>query len=123
VRGDALVRGAALQTNLVARVIPVPDQQKLHNDLARIYRLIDSGLPLHPEQSLPEGTVVEITGGVLEGMEGKVLRHGKGLRLFVEVKFLQQGVSVEVETWMVRVLRGPESGYAPGTAAGTMLLS
>jgi transcription antitermination factor NusG len=120
-QGDALVREVALETNLVARVISVPDQKQLHDDLARIYRLIDAGLPLNPEQRLLEGTVVEVTSGVLEGMEGKVLRHGKGLRLFVEVKFLQQGVSVEVETWMVRVLRGPERGYAPGTAGAAFL--
>jgi transcription antitermination factor NusG len=123
VRGDGDVRQAALETNLVAGVLPVPDQQQLHGDLMRIFRLIDSGLPLSPEQHLPEGTVVEITSGVLEGMEGRVIRHGKGLRLFVEVKFLQQGVSAEVESWMVRVLRGPEPRYVPGTASGAMLLA
>lgn len=120
-QGDPHVRQAALETNLVARVLPVPDQQELHDDLMRIFRLVDSGLPLSPEQRLPEGTVVEITSGVLEGMEGKVIRQAKGVRLFVEVKFLQQGVSVEVESWMVRVLRGPEPGYAPGTGAGAAL--
>jgi len=104
--GDASVRGLALETNLVARVLPVPDQLELHEDLARLYRLIDAGLPLTPEQKLPQGTVVEITSGALEGMTAKVIRHGKGLRLFVEVKMLQQGVSVEIENWMVRVVQG-----------------
>jgi transcription antitermination factor NusG len=123
VQGDGDVRRSALETNFVARVLPVPDQHELHADLMRIYRLVEAGLPLSPEQHLPEGTIVEITSGVLEGMEGKVIRHGKGLRLFVEVKFLQQGVSTEVESWMVRVIRGPEPGYAPGTASGAMLLA
>jgi len=115
--GDVSVRGMALETNLVARVLPVPDQQQLHDDLARLFRLIDAGLPLTPEQKLPEGTLVEITSGVLHGMEAKVIRHGKGLKLFVEVKMLQQGVSVEIESWMVRVVRGPGESCGAGNAA------
>jgi transcription antitermination factor NusG len=118
VRGDGHVRQAALETNLVACVLPVPDQQEFHADLMRIYRLIDAGLPLNAERHLPEGAVVEITSGVLEGMQGKVIRHGKRLRLFVEVKLLQQGVSTEVDSWRVRLLRAPEPGYfLPGTVS------
>ena len=33
---------------------------------------------------------------------GKVLRGGNKLRLVVEVRFLHQGVSVEIESWMLR---------------------
>jgi hypothetical protein len=45
---------------------------------------------------------VEITSGALAGLEGKVLRQGKGWKFFVEVKLLQCGVSVEIDASMIR---------------------
>jgi hypothetical protein len=47
---------------------------------------------------------VEIVAGPLAGLEGRLLRRGKGLRFTVEVRMLKQGVSVEVERWMFRPL-------------------
>ena len=44
--------------------------------------------------------MIEITAGPLTGLEGKILRRGKQLKFFVEVQFLQRGVSVEIESWM-----------------------
>lgn len=90
-----------LETNLVARVLPVPDQTQLHSDLARVYCLIASDAPLTPEERLKPGDLVEITSGPLAGLDGKVLRRGKQLKFIVEVQFLQSGVSVEIESWMI----------------------
>jgi transcriptional antiterminator RfaH len=95
-------RLAALETNLVARVIPVSDQMQLHADLERVYRLVTSGKPLVPEHRLLPGDWVEITCGPLQGLEGRIIRSAKGLKFFVEVEFLQQGVSVEVDSSMIQ---------------------
>jgi transcriptional antiterminator RfaH len=103
--GDHEARLKALETNLIANVLPVTDQHQLHSELVNIHHLIVSGLPLTPEAGLVQGAVVEITSGLLSGLKGKVLRRGKGLRLFVEVTFFQRGVSVEIESWMVRLVR------------------
>jgi len=100
--GGSQIRLAALETNLVARVIPVPDQAQLHADLKRVHRLVTSGQSLSPEHRLLPGSWVEITGGPLQGLEGKVIRSPKGLKLLVEVQFLQQGVSVEIDTSMIQ---------------------
>ena len=43
--GDDRARVAALETNLVARCLPVADQGQLHQDLARVHRLITIGAP------------------------------------------------------------------------------
>jgi transcriptional antiterminator RfaH len=102
--GDEEARLHALETNLVARWLPVPDQPKLHSDLARVYHLITAEVPLTPEDGLLPGTRVEITRGPLAGLEGTVLRRGKQLRVFVEVEFLQRGVSVEIESWMLEAV-------------------
>jgi len=107
VHGDAQARLRALRTNLIANVIAVEDQKQLHADLGRVYRLITAGLPVGPEARLQPGTRVAITTGPLEGLEGKILRWGKRCKFFLEVQFLRQGVSVEIDEWMLEPLGSP----------------
>jgi transcriptional antiterminator RfaH len=104
--GDEETRLAALETNLVANVLPGDDQPRLHADLQRVYRMITSGAPITPEDRLEPGDPVEIIKGPFAGMEGKLIRRGKNLRFLVEVQFLRRAVSAEVESWMVRPLVG-----------------
>ncbi|HEV3257616.1 MAG TPA: transcription termination/antitermination NusG family protein [Gemmataceae bacterium] len=104
-RGDRDQRLAALETKLVVRVLEVEDQRQLQEDLERVNRLIVSKVPLAPEERLATGTWVVVTSGSLEGMKGRVLSHGKQLRLVIEVQFLQRGVSVEIESWQVQPLK------------------
>jgi transcription antitermination factor NusG len=109
-RGDNDARVAALTTNLVANILVVPNQKQLYTDLARVNHLIGSGSALTPEERLEPGALVEITSGPFAGLEGKILRRGKDLRFFVEVRFLQRGVSVEFESWMFQPLHGQRVG-------------
>jgi transcriptional antiterminator RfaH len=106
--GDAHARLQALETNAVVRFLPVADQPQLQEDLVRVHRLIASGAPLTPEGQLRPGSCVEVVAGPFAGMQGKVLKVGKRLKFLVEVRFLQQGVSVEVDGWMIRSLRERE---------------
>lgn len=101
-RGDGEARLRALETNQVAHVLPVPDPEGLRTDLARVYRLMLADLQMTPEERLQPGTRVEIVSGPLAGLEGTVLRRGRALHFVVDVRFLKQGVSVEVEGWMLR---------------------
>jgi transcriptional antiterminator RfaH len=103
--GDYQVRTSALETNLVVQVLPVADQHALYTDLRRVGRLIDSGSALSPEDRLPPGMPVRVTSGPLAGLEGKVVRHEKGTRLFIEVRLLQRGVSIEIDGDAVEPLR------------------
>jgi transcriptional antiterminator RfaH len=105
IHGDGDVRTAALDTNLIANVLTVADQAQLHEDLGRINQLIMSDSTLTPEGRLEPGMPVVITGGPLAGLEGKVIRRGKNTVFLVEVRFLQQGVSVELEDWMIEPCR------------------
>jgi transcription antitermination factor NusG len=90
-------RLAALTTNLVVRCLPVPDQARLEGDLRDVHRLMLSGMPVTHEQRLPPGTPVEITGGPLAGLRGKVVGQGRRVTFVVEVAFLQQGARVEID--------------------------
>jgi len=103
--GDGAARFAALETNLVAQVIPVIDQLQLHQDLGRVHQLIGSDFALTPEGRLEPGIPVLVTGGPLAGLEGKVIRRARGSVFLIEVRFLQQGVSVELESWMIQPMR------------------
>lgn len=105
--GDSEARLAALETNLVAQVLNVPDPGQLQADLSRVHQLMASGSPLLPEDGLQPGQVVEIAHGPLAGLVGKILSCRKNLRFLVEVQFLQRGVSVEIERWMVQPLQEP----------------
>jgi transcriptional antiterminator RfaH len=98
--GDA--RDDIVQTNLVNHFLWVEDQARFHADLSRVFLLTKTCDNLTPEGRIGPNTLVEITCGALAGMQGKVLRRGKQLRFFVEVQFLNRGVSVELESWQIR---------------------
>jgi transcriptional antiterminator RfaH len=100
-RGSERDRLVALETNLVVSVLSVPNQRELVEDLKRIQRLVDSGLPVFPAEKLEPGTLVAIVEGPLAGLEGTVIRRKNKMTLTLKVSFLQQGASVEMEDWMV----------------------
>jgi transcriptional antiterminator RfaH len=102
VYGDESARAQALRTNLVSRLLPVPDQQGLSGDLGLVHRLMRAGATLTPADHLGQGRPVEITHGSLAEVQGRVLSEGQRLRFVVEVRCLQQGVSMRVEGWMIR---------------------
>lgn len=99
--GNWEARQYSLETNLVANTLPVVDQDQLLQDLLQIHQLITSGAPLSPEARLQAGARVEVIAGSFAGMEGKIISR-KSLRLVVEVRFINQGVSVDIENWMIR---------------------
>ena len=94
-------RITALETNLVVKMLPVPDQRGLFADLSKIHRVIQSGLEMAPVERLTPGTPVSIMEGPLAGLNGTVLRHKNKTTLILKVAFLQQGASVEIDHWMV----------------------
>jgi transcription antitermination factor NusG len=108
--GNADARYHALASNQVAQCLPVHDQNGLETDLAAVYRLMTGVLPLAPAQQIPAGSPVEVIDGPFAGMTGRMIRAGAQTRLFVEVRMINQGVSVELERSAVRPLT--ENGRA-----------
>ncbi len=97
----------ALETNLVVNVLRVPDQKVLFEDLHRIHKVIESGLPVLPEERLQPGMPVTIVDGPLVGLQGTVIRRKNKTTLTLKVSFLHQGASVELENWMVEPVLSP----------------
>jgi len=82
----------------------VPHQVGLWHDLGQVSRLIATGAPVTPEARLVPGDLVEIRTGVLAGLTGKVLRVASKNRFVVQVDFIQQGASVELEDFHLSAL-------------------
>ena len=99
--GDDDARIAALESNQVSRLLPVPDPARLVSDLRRVSRMLAAEAPVAPADALAVGQPVRITAGPFEGITGTLIQHGGQMRLVVEVAFLKQAVSVEVDGWMV----------------------
>lgn len=99
--GTESARVSTLATNRVSRILPVEDQQQLRADLTQIQRLIASDAPLTVERRLTPGQAVRIKSGPLSGLEGSVLSRRAQTRLLVTVSMLQQGVSVEIDDFLL----------------------
>jgi transcriptional antiterminator RfaH len=109
IQGDFDARRKLLETNAVANILHVVDQQQLQTDLARVYNLLALGLPVEPQEGLVPGARVIIIAGPMKGFEGKVIRRGGRSKLVLEVNFIRLGVAAEVEDWMVKPLIAQET--------------
>jgi transcription antitermination factor NusG len=94
---DDAQRRVALATNTIARWLPIQDADAFVADLRNIKRLIDTDRPLTPEARLEPGQPVRVRSGPLRGMEGMVVKRRGEQRLVVAVRFVNQGVSIELE--------------------------
>ena len=99
--GDATQRHQALTTNCVSRDILVNNGEQLATDLGQLWRLIATGAPITPEHHLEPGTRVRIRTGPLAGQEGVVVQRRGETHLLVAVRFLQQGVTVQIDNCQV----------------------
>jgi len=102
--GDEAERIQALRGNRLVRVIEVPDQGALRDDLRQVHRLLASGLAVVPEPVAPVGARVRILSGPLTGMTGRVVRRGKRDQFVALVQFLGSGAAVDLEDWQVEVI-------------------
>ena len=94
-------RVGALTTNRTSRILSVPTQEQLLRDLRQLAKLIATGAPLTIEQRLSPGRMVRILNGAMAGFEGTIVQRRGCNRLLIAVNFLQQGVSVEINDFMV----------------------
>jgi transcriptional antiterminator RfaH len=94
----------ALATGRVVQTLEVADQPGLEKDLLQLWRLLASGMPVHPEDRLVPGATVEIIDGPLAGLSGKVVRAASGRRFVVEVHFIQRGASVLLDDFVLKAV-------------------
>ncbi len=101
INGDDNDRLVAFRGHRLVNVLPVVDQQSLSHDLRQIHTMLNSGLAISAEPTMPVGALVRITTGPLSGMEGKVIRRGKRDQFVAMVTFLGRGAMVDLQDWQV----------------------
>ena len=97
--GDEEQRYHAISTGCVSRCLKVSKPEQLLDDLLQIQRLVDLGVPLHPDEQLQPGMRVRVKSGPMQGLEGRILKRHDQARLFVAVNFIQCGASLELGDW------------------------
>ncbi len=100
-RGGAAERQAALRSNLLVRVLEVPNQQQLGHELGQLRALQNAGLSLVPLVEFRPGDRVRIVDGPFRGHDGVILRGEEKPRLVVSVSMLRRAVAVEIDRGFV----------------------
>ena len=70
-------------------------------DLRRVRKMIASGAPLTVEFRLEAGQLVRVKNGSLMGIERTILERRGEERLLVAVEFVQQGVAIIIDDFLV----------------------
>jgi transcription antitermination factor NusG len=94
-------RVVALKSNRISTVQRVCDGEHLRTDLLRVADLIAMDAPLTAESRLVPGERVRVKSGPFVGYEGTVLRRAGKVRLFVAVDYLRQGISLEIDDYLL----------------------
>ena len=77
--------------------------EKLLEDLKQIHHACSTGVPLTPEAKLQAGDQVRVRTGPFAGYDGKVIRREGKTRLLLSVRYLEQGVSMEIDEALLDV--------------------
>ncbi|MBL8890198.1 MAG: hypothetical protein JNL67_09475 [Planctomycetaceae bacterium] len=96
-RGTDDDRRLALTTNCILASKPIRQPDFLVRDLWQINRALQSGVPMTPEQKLTQGDPVIVKSGPFKGFEGFVLRRAGTTRFLIYLRYLEQGVSMEID--------------------------
>lgn len=100
-RMDHEQRLLLLRGGHIARLLPVPDQEQLVFELRQVRRALDADPFLVACRVIKQGARVRITTGPFQGLEGIVEEIKGGVRVVLNVEFINRGVPVEVELGML----------------------
>ncbi len=107
-RGSGAERHAALRSNLIVRVLDVPDQALLTRELGELRELQRMGASLVPYTPIAPGDVVRVADGPFQGYSGVVVRGASRPRLVVSISVLRKAVAVEFERDVLVPVRSPQ---------------
>ena len=94
--GDGYTRHAILETNRVANVIAVHEQEPFVAQITSVERALASQAALELYPGLAQGKRCRVARGPMKGIEGVIVDTSKQMRLVLEVSILGQGASLEI---------------------------
>ena len=92
------------RTRRVVQVIRVVDQEQIHWELENLFMAVSRNAPLHPYAYLKVGTLVEVRSGPFKGIQGIVAGLAGKCRLVMQVRTLNQAVSLEIDGSLLDVV-------------------
>ncbi len=101
---DAGGRVQVLETNRVAQLLDVSDQDRLEHELAQIDRALAGGCTFDPYPYLAEGRAARVRSGPLMGLEGFIDAKARGGRLILCVQTLGRATSIEIDPALLEPL-------------------
>ena len=102
--GKESQRIEVLQTNRVANLLAVKDQQKLVDELSQIERALQTGAALMPHKYFKTGQRCRVIGGPLADLHGIIVKIRGTTRLLLQIDMLGQATSVEIDTDMIEIV-------------------
>lgn len=92
----------------------IPDEE-----MERVRRMVESGLPIAPYPYVQVGQAVLIDRGPLAGVEGILVEVKGATRLVVSVNLLRRSVSAEVDRHSIRPITNLSANLGRRTQSGT----
>jgi transcription antitermination factor NusG len=90
-------RGVVLQSDYVANLLNVPDQELFARELSEVLRALETDLEIRLAPTIGEGMRVKIKNGPLRGIEGWVeKRYGMNVVL-LRLQFIGQAAAVKLD--------------------------
>jgi transcription antitermination factor NusG len=108
--GYVFLRGAASdafatdRAGRLAQIIPVVNQQRLHDELKNIALALGTNANLSYFPYLNKGVHVEVRSGPFRGLRGMIEDWTKRDRLILQVEILGRGVSLELDAALLDVI-------------------
>jgi len=90
-------REAAIQSNYVANMLEVPDQEEFREQLSDILFALDQQVDIRVEPTIGVGTRVAVRSGPLRGQEGWVEERFGMTTVLLRLDFIGQAAAVKVE--------------------------
>jgi transcription antitermination factor NusG len=103
-RGSLDDANVANQTNRVAQIIHVPDQQQVDQELHNLYTAMSSEGPFSSYPYLRTGVRVRVREGPLRGLEGVIEDVNHRNRIIFQVEALGQAASMEIDPALLDVI-------------------
>ena len=90
-------RRLLLQSDYIANLLPVTDQEQFARQLEEIHEALDSGLDIQLAPAIGKGSHVLIKSGPLQGIEGWVEERYGMSTVLLRLDFIGQAAAVKVD--------------------------
>lgn len=87
-----------LQSGQIVRVLEVKNQAKFIDEIEQVRKALGADPCLQACAGLTAGTMVRITAGPFQGLEGIVVKSKGQARVVLNVEMIGQGVAIEADT-------------------------